>query len=160
MVQTGRQTAVPVRRSRLQQVDRVDVDVELDALRRCLLEAVAHRWDEPPQRGAACGARERAVGAGVAITVALTILRVRFLWWPFHPIGLVLAPVWAMHMLATSVFIAWLIKVIVMRFGGLRGFRMALPFFLGLVLGDAFTAGMWALVGLITGTGVPRFLPG
>ena len=66
MVQTGRQTAVPVRRSRLQQVDRVDVDVELDALRRCLLEAVAHRWDEPPQRGAACGTRERAVAPAAA----------------------------------------------------------------------------------------------
>ena len=63
-------------------------------------------------------------------------------------------------MLAPSIFVAWVMKILVLRFGGLRGYRAALPFFLGMVLGDAFIAGVWALVGLVTESGVIRFLPG
>ena len=100
------------------------------------------------------------VGIGGALGAFLLFMRLRFLWWPFHPIGLVLAPAWATSMLAPSIFVAWVMKILVLRFGGLRGYRAALPFFLGMVLGDAFIAGVWALVGLVTESGVIRFLPG
>ncbi len=38
------------------------------------------------------------------------------------------------------VFVSWFAKVLILRYGGLRAYRRALPFFLGLVLGE-FTAG-------------------
>jgi len=34
---------------------------------------------------------------GAAICAVVIYMRLHHLWWPFHPIGLVLAPVWAMH---------------------------------------------------------------
>ncbi|MBW3623733.1 MAG: hypothetical protein KY468_10040 [Armatimonadetes bacterium] len=37
-------------------------------------------------------------------------------------------------------FVSWLIKVLILRYGGLSGYRRALPFFFGLVVGE-FTAG-------------------
>jgi hypothetical protein len=39
-----------------------------------------------------------------------------------------------------AIFITWLIKAAIMRYGGLRLHRLALPFFLGLIVGSAAVA--------------------
>jgi hypothetical protein len=36
-----------------------------------------------------------------------------------------------------ALFLAWLIKLLLLRYGGLRAHRTALPVFLGLLVGDA-----------------------
>jgi uncharacterized protein DUF6785/uncharacterized protein DUF6784 len=93
----------------------------------------------------------RSVGIAASITFILHFLRHRFFWWPFHPIGYVmtsatwggLADFWF------SVFLGWSIKVIIIRFFGWRAHRRAIPFFLGLVLGDYVVSSGWSLVGTI-----------
>ena len=93
----------------------------------------------------------RSMGLAATITFVLYFLRHRFFWWPFHPIGYVmtsarwggLADFWF------SVFLGWLIKLVIIKFLGLKTHRRAIPFFLGLILGDYVVSSAWTLVGTI-----------
>ena len=58
-----------------------------------------------------------------------------------------------------SIFIGWLVKSMLLKYGGLKQFRQAKPFFFGLVLGDCFIGGVWAVFGMIVGDGY-TMLPG
>jgi hypothetical protein len=60
-----------------------------------------------------------------------------------------------------SIFIGWCGKRLLLRYGGAAAFRRARPFFIGLIVGEILSAGMWMFVGLCTG-GAVRFtlLPG
>jgi len=90
---------------------------------------------------------------GGIVMLFLIIMRLRFLWWPFHPIGYVMPSDFAMHNLWFSLFMGWLSKSILLKLGGLRAYRNARPFFLGLVLGESFIGGIWIILGLITKRG-------
>jgi hypothetical protein len=76
---------------------------------------------------------------GGAIMGMLMLVRNHFLWWPIHPIGFPISLV--MNKMVVSVFIAWLIKSIILEYGGPRLFKQLRPFFLGLILGDFFPLG-------------------
>ena len=56
---------------------------------------------------------------------------------PLHPVALPIACAWVMDAYLPAVFLAWLVKATIMRYGGLRMHRLALPFFLGLIVGSA-----------------------
>jgi len=45
-----------------------------------------------------------------------------------------------------SVFIAWLLKAMILKYGGARAYRILRPFFLGLVLGAFGSAGGWLII--------------
>jgi len=93
----------------------------------------------------------QSMGAGFFITTILYFLRHRFFWWPLHPIGYVMtaAPWGGLSDYWFSVFIGWFIKVIIVKQFGLKAYRQAVPFFLGLVLGDYVIASAWSLIGVI-----------
>jgi hypothetical protein len=74
-------------------------------------------------------------GAGFVLMALLTVLRYRFIWWPIHPVGLALLYVHPLVMAAFSVFIAWFIKLTVIKVGGITLYRKTVPLFLGLVVG-------------------------
>jgi hypothetical protein len=97
------------------------------------------------------------LGGGFAFSVFLTGMRMAFLWWPFHPVGLAVSSSWAMNYMWFPLFIAWVAKTVVLRGSGLKGYRIALPFFLGLVLGEFVVGGFWNLVGLIFELEIYRF---
>jgi hypothetical protein len=84
-----------------------------------------------------------AMGTGAGMAAALSTLRRRFLWWPLHPVGYMAANSWGMHWNWGSLTLGWLIKVLLLRYGGLRTFRSAIPFFIGLVVGDMLSEGIW-----------------
>ena len=87
------------------------------------------------------------IGVGAAFALFLTIMKSRFLWWPFHPIGYGLAVSYAMDYFWFTAFIAWLCKTLTVRYGGMKFYRQVLPFFMGLILGDYVTASLWTLIG-------------
>jgi len=96
---------------------------------------------------------------GGIISAGMLVLRAKFLWWPLHPFGLVMCGTWAMEMFWLSIFLGWVAKVGFMTFGGAAVYRKALPFFLGLVIGESVIAGLWIILGLITGIPGKAILP-
>jgi len=90
-----------------------------------------------------------AMGAGFVITMLLAGARSAFVGWPFHPVAYALSASWSIHLVWMPMLIAWAAKMIVLRYGGLRAYRRALPIFLGLILGETLVGCGWTLVGLI-----------
>ena len=91
------------------------------------------------------------IGLGGAFTVFLMGMQRRFIWWPFHPAGYALGASWGMFHVWTSVLIGWAIKGIILRYGGLRAYRNAVPFFIGLILGEQIIICMWSILGAVLG---------
>jgi hypothetical protein len=90
-----------------------------------------------------------ALGVGLLTTLGLLALRLRFFGFPLHPIGYAVSSAWAINIVWLPLFIAWVCKGLVMRYGGLRVYRLLLPFFLGLILGDCVLGSMWGLLSLL-----------
>jgi hypothetical protein len=116
---------------------------------------LATRLETPQQPS---GAEYPSMVAGGAIIAVLTWLRMRFVWWPVHPLGFVMATSWASLHLWFSLFLGWLFKLLMMRYSGLRGFVRLRPLFMGLIMGDVLGAAFWITVGLFTGIGI-WFIP-
>ena len=91
------------------------------------------------------------MGSGAIITIGLTVMRTMFPWFVLHPIGFVVGSAWLMNSLWFSVFLAWLIKSIILRYGGAMVYKKVVPFFLGLVLGQYTAAAVWFVIDLCTG---------
>ena len=90
------------------------------------------------------------MGLGFAFTVFLSFMGRRFLWWPFHPLGYAVTQGdWAIKFLWFPLFLSWLAKRILLKHGGIRMYRQAVPFFLGLILGDFVIGGIWSIIGLV-----------
>ena len=90
-------------------------------------------------------------GGGVAMALMM-FARARLSWWPLHPIGF---PIGANHMTDWawfSVFLAWAIKVCVLRLGGASAYHRSVPFFLGILTGEVTSMGVWLVVEYFTGT--------
>ncbi len=89
-----------------------------------------------------------AILAGFVLTILLNAFRMRFFWFPFHPVGFAISSSWAMHQLWVCMLIAWTIKILLLRYGGLRLYRQAVPLFLGLILGECVMGSLWTLIGI------------
>jgi hypothetical protein len=91
------------------------------------------------------------VFTGFGVMTALMFLRVRFLWWPFHPLGYVISGTQTMGSMWLPFLIAWLFKVCALRYGGSGFYRKSVPFFLGLIAGDLLGGAVTTIVGCFTG---------
>ena len=89
------------------------------------------------------------IGLGFLTAIALTIMRGAFLWWPFHPAGYALSNAWGANVTWFPLFISWVIKSLILRYGGLKIDRKAAPLFMGLILGDFLTGCIWSIIGTL-----------
>jgi hypothetical protein len=87
------------------------------------------------------------VGAG--FTVLLAAMRLRFWWWPLHPLGFVMCGSWSLVVYWFAMLVAWLVKSVIVHYGGLTGYARARPFFLGLVFGEMTIAVVLTLIDAI-----------
>ncbi len=76
-------------------------------------------------------------GAGAALMAGLMALQYRFAWWPLHPIGLTICSTNVTLDSVLSIFIAWAIKSLILRVGGVELYRRSRPIFIGLLVGQA-----------------------
>ena len=104
-------------------------------------------------------ARLTAAFAGMGMVLLLSLLRVRFPWWPLHPIGYAVGSTDTMTWIWFPMLLGWLAKALILRYGGAKVYRQALPFFIGLVLGDYGISALWSLYFLATGHAGYRTFP-
>ena len=90
-------------------------------------------------------------GIGAVVQSLLIVARARFIWWPLHPLGFAISAFLIMTYVWFSVFLSWGIKTIVLKYGGPGLYRSTRPFFLGLIMGQIFVAGMWLVIDFFTG---------
>ncbi|MCW3053387.1 MAG: hypothetical protein JWN14_2557 [Chthonomonadales bacterium] len=87
------------------------------------------------------------VGIGFLLVLFMRLMRGNFLWWPFHPAGYALSVSFAMDYFWFCFFVAWVAKALIIRFGGMKAHNSAVPFFLGLILGDYVVGSLWSIYG-------------
>ncbi|MFQ5807992.1 MAG: DUF6785 family protein [Armatimonadota bacterium] len=85
---------------------------------------------------------------GLAFAILLGFMRTRFLWWSLHPMGYVLGLSYAVDFYWASLLVASACKGLLLRYGGSRTYRRALPFFIGLIIGEVVVACGWSLLAL------------
>ena len=90
-----------------------------------------------------------AIGAGVMLLLMLA--RWYYVWWPLHPLGYPIGPTGIMDHLWFDMFLAWLIKVSVLRYGGVALYRRTRPFFMGMIAGHIVPGGLFLFVDHFTG---------
>ncbi|MCE5276511.1 MAG: DUF6785 family protein [Planctomycetaceae bacterium] len=77
-----------------------------------------------------------AFGVAVALVLAFSALRMRFTWWPIHPVLFAVLGTMESKTLANSFLLGWLIKLVVTRLFGSRGYQGLKPIMIGLIAGD------------------------
>ena len=85
-------------------------------------------------------------GLGMSVMALLTLARHHLLWWPLHPIGYVVSGTWILNSVWFSIFLAWLVKVLVLKYAGPGGYRATRWFFLGMILGQFVVGGFWLVI--------------
>lgn len=95
---------------------------------------------------------------GFLTCTALFVVRMQYVGFPLHPVGYAVSSSWSLDQVWLSLLIAWVCKVSIVRYGGLRLYRKAVPFFLGLILGDFLVGGLFNLVGIFADLPVYHFL--
>jgi hypothetical protein len=89
-----------------------------------------------------------AMAGGFAFAALLGLMRTRFLWWGLHPMGYVLGLSYAVDFYWMSLVVASVCKAGLLRYGGGRAYQRAVPFFIGLIIGEFTVACAWSLLAL------------
>jgi len=110
--------------------------------------------------------RMSAIGAGFLVMTTMVILRTRFMRFPLHPIGylvLLMSIVYAFEtpyqripeekpLLSSTIWgsalLAWLIKRLVVKYGGMNVYKKAKPMFVGLIVGAVLAVFFWNMLDL------------
>jgi len=96
---------------------------------------------------------------GLMVTSALIYLQRNYLWWPVSPLGYLMGTSTSFEAIWFSIFIGWAISALMRRFSGLHGYRRLRPLFLGLILGEFVTAGIWIAIDGLTGMRMHKIFP-
>lgn len=86
---------------------------------------------------------------GAILAILLTVARMRFLWWKLHPFGYAVSMNWTIEWTWFPIFLSWCAKSIILRYGGIKGYRKAIYFFMGLILGDYTIGCILNIIGMI-----------
>jgi hypothetical protein len=98
------------------------------------------------------------LSVGALLVWLMTFARARFSWFPLHPVAFIISSGYPIMRLWPSFFLGWLIKTLLLRFGGQDWAARARPFFIGLVLGNVTGMILWMLFGFYKGTQI-QFWP-
>jgi hypothetical protein len=94
------------------------------------------------------------IGIGFFLVLFLMTMMRRFLWWPLHPVGYLMAEHYTMDWLWFSFLIVWIAKRLILKQGGANLYRKLSPFFFGLVLGNSVASCTAGTISLIIGKSI------
>lgn len=89
---------------------------------------------------------------GAVVMAGLMLAQRTFFWWPIHPVGFLTSGSYIVTAFWFTIFLAWLTKLLVVRFGGHKTYAGARKFFIGIVLGYFIAGGLWAVLDTLLGT--------
>ena len=97
------------------------------------------------------------MSGGFIFVFLLHFLRTHLMWWTLHPSGYVLSGAsWGgLIYFWFPVMVSWLIKFMILKFSGWQAYRRAIPFFLGLVLGDFVPRSVLSLISFVMNLYMP-----
>lgn len=102
-----------------------------------------------------------ALGLGLGLTLAFTAGRLHFPKWPLHPVLFLVWMTYPATRFAWCFLVGWLIKVLVMKYGGSGVYQKLKPLMIGLIAGDMLGGIVPSIVGLVyylvTGKPSPSF---
>ena len=87
-----------------------------------------------------------AMGGGAAFCAALMVLKLHFARFPLHPVALPVSSGSGIEGYIGAIFLAWLVKAILLRWGGQRVYRLSMEAALGVIIGDSLTQCALAIV--------------
>jgi hypothetical protein len=90
------------------------------------------------------------IGAG--ITVFLAVMRLRYPWWPVHPVGFLCVGSWPLGQLWFAFFLGWLARTVALKWGGTKLYMGLRPAMIGVIIGEAAAAGFWMVTGIVLST--------
>ena len=115
-----------------------------------LREQVKGDWDEPAYN------QPGHMAFGAILAGGLQYASLIMPKWPLHPVGVMLAYTWFGTTVWMSVAVGWLLRVVLITFGGARLYRRLRSTFIGLIIGEAFAAILWFSVsGILALSGQP-----
>jgi hypothetical protein len=94
---------------------------------------------------------------GIGVTTALVWARANIMGFALHPLGYALCSSWTMIVFWFAAFVAWGVKTLILRYGGIKLYRTARPLFLGMILGEFASALFWTAANALLDTPVPAF---
>ncbi len=93
------------------------------------------------------------IGVGFLAALGMMGMRMRFLWWPFHPAGYAISLNFGGEYYWSCLIIAWVIKLCVLRYGGYKLNRQVMPFMFGIILGEYGVGAFWSLLSIFLNSG-------
>ena len=85
-------------------------------------------------------------GIGAGLAALLSFAQHRLAGWPLHPVGLAVALTNTVRGDWFGIFLAWLVKSILISYGGVILYRKVRPLFLGFIMGACVGVGGSSLV--------------
>lgn len=94
---------------------------------------------------------------GAIATGLMVWARSIWTWFPFHPLGYAIAPTWTMTIFWFPALATWIMKALVLRFGGVDTYRKLAPMMIGLIMGEFGMAVFFSVMNMWRGWSVPTF---
>ena len=91
------------------------------------------KWPKPLNDESTFDARF--FGVGSLVMGLLIYLRHRLPWWPLHPVGFAISGSYLARRTSFTIFLAWLIKFVLIKIGGVKVYKQSHPLFVGLLVG-------------------------
>lgn len=101
----------------------------------------------------------REIGIGIGVAAGLTVARSYWMWFPLHPVGYAVGSGWTMSWMWFSVMVGWMVKSLILRYGGPKTYQSFIPFVVGAITGQLLGGSAWSVYGSLMGRRVYSFFP-